>query len=71
MAARPARDTGGPAPLDSPRALPSYRRPAPRTTGRELFHLGHLRAARGRARPRSPEDALATLRDGARPLVRR
>ncbi|MCX5192567.1 anhydro-N-acetylmuramic acid kinase [Streptomyces sp. NBC_00249] len=42
-------------------AEPYYARPAPKTTGKELFHPGHLRSAlAGRPAP-APADLLATL----------
>ncbi|GGW78916.1 anhydro-N-acetylmuramic acid kinase [Streptomyces lucensis JCM 4490] len=46
--------------LDRLLAEPYYRRPAPKTTGKELFHHGYLRAA-GLFDGVRPEDALATL----------
>ncbi|MFR9676026.1 anhydro-N-acetylmuramic acid kinase [Streptomyces sp. TR02-1] len=39
---------------------PYYARPAPKTTGKELFHLGHLRAALAGREP-ALEDLAATL----------
>ncbi|MDK9500323.1 anhydro-N-acetylmuramic acid kinase [Streptomyces katrae] len=42
-------------------AEPYYRLPAPKTTGKELFHHGHLRAALDGCAPLPPEDLLATL----------
>lgn len=40
---------------------PYYRLPAPKTTGKELFHPGHLRAALAPHRGLAPHDVLATL----------
>ncbi|MFF3765247.1 anhydro-N-acetylmuramic acid kinase [Streptomyces sp. NPDC001922] len=40
---------------------PYYARPAPKTTGRELFHLPYLRAALAGCGPLAAEDVLATL----------
>ncbi|MEW1638427.1 anhydro-N-acetylmuramic acid kinase [Streptomyces sp. NPDC093801] len=42
-------------------AEPYYRLPAPKTTGKELFHPGHLRAALDGLGPLAPGDLLATL----------
>ncbi|MFJ8209539.1 anhydro-N-acetylmuramic acid kinase [Streptomyces sp. NPDC096033] len=42
-------------------AEPYYRLPAPKTTGKELFHPGHLRAALDGLGPLAPQDLLATL----------
>ncbi|MFF4366989.1 anhydro-N-acetylmuramic acid kinase [Streptomyces sp. NPDC001594] len=42
-------------------AEPYYRLPAPKTTGKELFHPGHLRAALDGLGPLTPPDLLATL----------
>ncbi|MFH7595620.1 anhydro-N-acetylmuramic acid kinase [Streptomyces racemochromogenes] len=42
-------------------AEPYYRLPAPKTTGKELFHPGHLRAALDGLDPVAPQDLLATL----------
>ncbi|MFF4578717.1 anhydro-N-acetylmuramic acid kinase [Streptomyces sp. NPDC001389] len=42
-------------------AEPYYRLPAPKTTGKELFHPGHLRAALDGLGPLAPDDLLATL----------
>ncbi|NWF29381.1 anhydro-N-acetylmuramic acid kinase [Streptomyces sp. PKU-EA00015] len=42
-------------------AEPYYRLPAPKTTGKELFHPGHLRAALAGLGALAPEDVLATL----------
>ncbi|MFF8841331.1 anhydro-N-acetylmuramic acid kinase [Streptomyces sp. NPDC015127] len=42
-------------------AEPYYRLPAPKTTGKELFHAGHLRAALAGFGSLAPEDVLATL----------
>ena len=56
-----ARGTVLPAFLDRLLAEPYYRRPAPKTTGKELFHaayLDHLRAGLGDL---APADVLATL----------
>ncbi|MFC8567981.1 anhydro-N-acetylmuramic acid kinase [Streptomyces sp. NPDC057245] len=38
-----------------------YRRPAPKSTGKELFHLPHLLEALAAAPVREPDDVLATL----------
>ncbi|MER7507876.1 anhydro-N-acetylmuramic acid kinase [Streptomyces lavendulae] len=40
---------------------PYYRLPAPKTTGKELFHPGHLRAALAPHPGLAPQDVLATL----------
>ncbi|WP_138908116.1 anhydro-N-acetylmuramic acid kinase [Streptomyces chryseus] len=40
---------------------PYYARPAPKTTGKELFHLPYLRAALGAFGPLPVEDVVATL----------
>ncbi|MFF4448501.1 anhydro-N-acetylmuramic acid kinase [Streptomyces sp. NPDC001502] len=40
---------------------PYYARPAPKTTGKELFHLPYLRAALGPCGPLPAEDVVATL----------
>ncbi|MBT2450881.1 anhydro-N-acetylmuramic acid kinase [Streptomyces sp. ISL-43] len=40
---------------------PYYGMPAPKTTGKELFHLPYLRAALGVCGPLSAEDVVATL----------
>ncbi|MFE2287101.1 anhydro-N-acetylmuramic acid kinase [Streptomyces sp. NPDC059443] len=40
---------------------PYYARPAPKTTGKELFHLPYLRAALAAFGPLSAEDVVATL----------
>ncbi|MEU6084798.1 anhydro-N-acetylmuramic acid kinase [Streptomyces sp. NPDC047108] len=40
---------------------PYYARPAPRTTGKELFHLPYLRAALAGGPPLPAEDVVATL----------
>ncbi|MET8753144.1 anhydro-N-acetylmuramic acid kinase [Streptomyces sp. NPDC004667] len=40
---------------------PYYRLPAPKTTGKELFHPGHLRAALAPHPGLPPQDVLATL----------
>ncbi|MFB0633327.1 anhydro-N-acetylmuramic acid kinase [Streptomyces sp. AB3(2024)] len=40
---------------------PYYRLPAPKTTGKELFHPGHLRAALAPCPGLPPQDVLATL----------
>ncbi|MFJ3876097.1 anhydro-N-acetylmuramic acid kinase [Streptomyces sp. NPDC090077] len=40
---------------------PYYRLPAPKTTGKELFHHGHLRAALDGCAALPPQDLLATL----------
>lgn len=42
-------------------ADPYYARPAPKTTGKELFHLPYLRAALDSCEPLSVEDVVATL----------
>lgn len=42
-------------------AEPYYRLPAPKTTGKELFHPGHLHAALDGLGPLAPQDLLATL----------
>ncbi|MEU8437955.1 anhydro-N-acetylmuramic acid kinase [Streptomyces sp. NPDC029216] len=42
-------------------AEPYYRLPAPKTTGKELFHPGHLHAALDGLGPLAPPDLLATL----------
>ncbi|MEW2404671.1 anhydro-N-acetylmuramic acid kinase [Streptomyces griseoviridis] len=42
-------------------AEPYYRLPAPKTTGKELFHAGYLRAALAGRGTLPPEDVLATL----------
>ncbi|MFJ8159738.1 anhydro-N-acetylmuramic acid kinase [Streptomyces sp. NPDC096136] len=42
-------------------AEPYYRLPAPKSTGKELFHPGHLRAALDGLGPLAPSDLLATL----------
>ncbi|MER5811997.1 anhydro-N-acetylmuramic acid kinase [Streptomyces sp. NPDC002033] len=42
-------------------AEPYYRRPAPKTTGKELFHPGHLRTALAPFPGLPPQDVLATL----------
>ncbi|MEU6576591.1 anhydro-N-acetylmuramic acid kinase [Streptomyces sp. NPDC046805] len=49
--------------LDRLRAEPYYARPAPKTTGKELFHAGYLRAAGVASCLEGPsaEDVLATL----------
>ncbi|MFH8366714.1 anhydro-N-acetylmuramic acid kinase [Streptomyces sp. NPDC018031] len=63
-----ARGTVHPALLARLLAEPYYARPAPKTTGKELFHSGHLRAALGPDRsagtgagPVSAEDVVATV----------
>ncbi|MFG2233877.1 anhydro-N-acetylmuramic acid kinase [Streptomyces sp. NPDC048723] len=40
---------------------PYYARPAPKTTGKELFHLPYLRSALGPCGPLPAEDVVATL----------
>ncbi|QKV90933.1 anhydro-N-acetylmuramic acid kinase [Streptomyces sp. NA02950] len=40
---------------------PYYARPAPKTTGKELFHTAYLRAALAEAGPVAPDDVLATV----------
>ncbi|MDR3082076.1 MAG: anhydro-N-acetylmuramic acid kinase [Streptomyces sp.] len=40
---------------------PYYRRPAPKTTGKELFHLGYLKDALAEQPVPEPDDVLATL----------
>jgi anhydro-N-acetylmuramic acid kinase len=40
---------------------PYYARPAPKTTGKELFHLPYLRRALGGYEALAPEDVVATL----------
>ncbi|MEU0368737.1 anhydro-N-acetylmuramic acid kinase [Streptomyces sp. NPDC006283] len=40
---------------------PYYRLPPPKTTGKELFHAGHLRAALSGFEALAPEDVVATL----------
>ncbi|MGW8991966.1 anhydro-N-acetylmuramic acid kinase [Streptomyces zhihengii] len=40
---------------------PYYRLPPPRTTGKELFHIGHVRRALEGVGPVAPADLLATL----------
>ncbi|MER7761623.1 anhydro-N-acetylmuramic acid kinase [Streptomyces sp. NPDC097619] len=47
--------------LDHLLAEPYYARPAPKTTGRELFHAGYLRAALDAFGPLPTPDVLATL----------
>ncbi|MCX4671532.1 anhydro-N-acetylmuramic acid kinase [Streptomyces sp. NBC_01381] len=42
-------------------AEPYYARPAPKTTGKELFHLPYLRAALSGYEALTPEDVVATL----------
>ncbi|MEV8019084.1 anhydro-N-acetylmuramic acid kinase [Streptomyces sp. NPDC086554] len=42
-------------------AEPYYSRPAPKTTGKELFHLPYLRAALSGYEALTPEDVIATL----------
>ncbi|MFJ6795110.1 anhydro-N-acetylmuramic acid kinase [Streptomyces sp. NPDC091268] len=42
-------------------AEPYYRLPAPKTTGKELFHHGHLRGALAGVDPLAPQDLVATL----------
>ncbi|MEU0474654.1 anhydro-N-acetylmuramic acid kinase [Streptomyces olivaceus] len=42
-------------------ADPYYRRPAPKSTGKELFHLPYLLEALATAPVREPDDVLATL----------
>ncbi|MCX5380592.1 anhydro-N-acetylmuramic acid kinase [Streptomyces sp. NBC_00091] len=42
-------------------AEPYYRLPAPKTTGKELFHPGHLRTALAGLTALPPQDLLATL----------
>ncbi|MGW4569503.1 anhydro-N-acetylmuramic acid kinase, partial [Streptomyces sp. NPDC004561] len=55
-----ARGRPDPRLLDRLLAEPYYALPAPRTTGKELFHAGYLRAA-GAFDGGRPEDVLATL----------
>ncbi|QIP83577.1 anhydro-N-acetylmuramic acid kinase [Streptomyces sp. Tu 2975] len=47
--------------LDRLLAEPYYRLPPPKTTGKELFHAGHVREALVGAGPLPPEDVIATL----------
>ncbi|GAA3292710.1 hypothetical protein GCM10020295_12710 [Streptomyces cinereospinus] len=42
-------------------AEPYYALPAPKTTGKELFHVGYLHEALARAGPLPAEDVVATL----------
>lgn len=56
-----ARGTVHPPLLDRLLADPYYALPAPKTTGKELFHLPYLRAALDSCGPLSVEDVAATL----------
>ncbi|MER7970092.1 anhydro-N-acetylmuramic acid kinase [Streptomyces sp. NPDC096080] len=56
-----ARGRVDPVLLERLLAEPYYRLPAPRTTGKELFHPGYLRAALAGHGALPPEDVLATL----------
>ncbi|MGW6575426.1 anhydro-N-acetylmuramic acid kinase [Streptomyces sp. NPDC054945] len=56
-----ARGTVHPPLLRRLLADPYYARPAPKTTGKELFHLPYLRAALDSCEPLSVEDVVATL----------
>ncbi|WP_051781878.1 MULTISPECIES: anhydro-N-acetylmuramic acid kinase [unclassified Streptomyces] len=56
-----ARGTVHPALLRRLLADPYYARPAPKTTGKELFHLPYLRATLDSCEPLSVEDVVATL----------
>ncbi|GGT05258.1 anhydro-N-acetylmuramic acid kinase [Streptomyces kurssanovii] len=47
--------------LDRLLAEPYYRLPPPKTTGKELFHAGHVREALAGVGPLPPEDVIATL----------
>jgi anhydro-N-acetylmuramic acid kinase len=56
-----ARGTVIPALLDRLLAEPYYRRPAPKTTGKELFHAAYLDQMRADLGDLAPADVLATL----------
>jgi anhydro-N-acetylmuramic acid kinase len=56
-----ARGTVLPALLDRLLAEPYYRRPAPKTTGKELFHATYLDQLRADLGDLAPADVLATL----------
>lgn len=58
LAARGTVDAGL---LDKLLREPYYARPAPKTTGKELFHLPYLRAALSGHEELTPEDVVATL----------
>jgi anhydro-N-acetylmuramic acid kinase len=47
--------------LDRLLAEPYYRLPPPKTTGKELFHAGHVREALAGVGPLPPQDVIATL----------
>ncbi|MGW7289159.1 anhydro-N-acetylmuramic acid kinase [Streptomyces sp. NPDC054847] len=47
--------------LDRLLGEPYYRLPPPKSTGKELFHAGHVREALGGVGPLPPEDVIATL----------
>ncbi|MEV4681041.1 anhydro-N-acetylmuramic acid kinase [Streptomyces kurssanovii] len=47
--------------LDRLLAEPYYRLPPPKTTGKELFHVDHVREALAGVGPLPPEDVIATL----------
>ncbi|MBL1101158.1 anhydro-N-acetylmuramic acid kinase [Streptomyces coffeae] len=56
-----ARGTVHPGLLDRLLTEPYYARPAPKTTGKELFHPAYLRAALAEAGSVAPDDVLATV----------